>query len=67
MAQVVVRRAVTSPEMAGAFALRIEVFVGEQGVPEEMELVIGDARVDEPPPHTSPGIPCARRAAGLTG
>ena len=43
MGRLVVRRAATSPEMAGARALRIEVFVGEQGVPEELELDALDA------------------------
>ena len=43
MGQVVVRRVTTSLEMAGARALRIEVFVGEQGVPEELELDALDA------------------------
>ena len=37
MGQVVVRRA-NSQEMPGVRALRLEVFVGEQGVPEELEL-----------------------------
>jgi predicted GNAT family N-acyltransferase len=41
--QVIVRRAATPPEIAGARALRIEVFVGEQGVPEELELDALDA------------------------
>ena len=38
MGSIFIRRASTSEEMAGLRALRIEVFVREQGVPEEEEL-----------------------------
>ena len=38
MDSIVIRRASTPEEMAGLRALRLEVFVQEQGVPEEKEL-----------------------------
>ena len=46
MQEIVVRRAMTPEELDGAFALRLEVFVREQGVPEELELdALDDAAI----------------------
>ena len=38
MGEVLIKRARTEQDMAGLRALRLKVFVEEQGVPEELEL-----------------------------
>ena len=43
MAEVIVRQATTESEMAALRALRMAVFVEEQGVPEELEIDALDA------------------------
>ena len=43
MTEVIVKQAITEAEMAALRALRMAVFIGEQGVPEELECDALDA------------------------